>query len=258
MRAVSAFRPFPSAHLLVAWAVLVLCMPALGAAQAPAPFMALYKVRHKSGAHGVMQLELRRDGDGGAYTYESRTRARGLARLIRGGEVFESTVVEVSAGGIRPNRYLYRDGTRKGKRNAEIVFDWAAGVARSSYKGRDEEVALSAGTLDQLAVQLAVMRDLSRGLDPVAYNLVHHNELKTYRFELLPPEARTTPAGQFETVRLRRTREGLSRVIYLWAAQELGYLPVRVELWKEGKRQTEAELQSFTLTAATDVTAVAD
>ena len=256
MRAVSAFRPFPSAHLLVAWAVLALCMPALGAAQAPAPFMAMYKVRHKSGAHGVMQLELRRDG--GAYTYESRTRARGLARLIRGGEVFESTVVEVSAGGIRPIRYLYRDGTRKGKRDAEIVFDWAAGVARSSYKGRDEEVALSAGTLDQLAVQLAVMRDLSRGLDPVAYNLVHHNELKTYRFELLPPEARTTPAGQFETVRLRRTREGSSRVIYLWAAQQLGYLPVRVELLKEGKRQTEAERQSFALTATANVTAGAD
>ena len=158
----------------------------------------------------------------------SVTKPRGLAALIRYGDVVEVSHFKEQATRLATVDYRFNDGTRKGKRNSTIFFDWAERSAQSTYKALEATHTLIGNETDRLLLQLQVMSDMTRDDLANAYRIIDRNEIKQYDFAVLGDEVLSTQAGQFDTVKLRRQRPGSSRATLIWAAREHGYVPVKM------------------------------
>ena len=195
-----------------------------------APFTAVYDVLHGSHRIGEATFVLRA-GDGGGYVFESRTEAKGIAKVFAG-TITETSEFTLDESGPRPLRFSAQES--RGHSSQSVTFDWAAGIAHSERDGERKDIALRPRVLDHSLIEIALMSDLSGGRPLAPYHIVEKNELRTYAYDHAGDETVQVPAGSYETVVARQRREGSSRELYFWCAPQLGYLPVKLEQRKEG------------------------
>ncbi len=194
----------------------------------PVGFEARYDVQYSGARIAETTFSLRPQTDSGLYELRSVTEPRGLAALIRYGDVVEESHFRIGASRAVPVDYRFADGSRKGKRNSSIFFDWSEDTAQSSYKGEDVSIALTGTEVDRLLLQWQIMHDLARQQLPDSYRVIDRNGIKDYEMTRQDEELLSTSAGTFQTVKLRRQRAGSSRATIIWAAVENGYLPVKM------------------------------
>lgn len=207
---------------------------------------AVYRVQLRNIDAGEALFSMRFERALERYVFESRAEARGLAKLLQPQPAVERSEFLVQGGRIVPLMYTFDDGTRKGKRSTQVIFDWERGIATSSYKGITADIDLAPGILDRMTLQTAVMRDMEGPEKPGTYALVHRNALKHYRYELLETGTTETVLGSLLTKTYLQTREGSSRRLRIWVAPSLKFMPVRMEQERDGKIQTILTLQSLT------------
>lgn len=208
---------------------------------APDEWTATYRVLRGNSTIGEATFRLESVDGSGTMLLESRTSAKGIAKLLRSREVVESSTF-VAGQTLRPLAYRFEDGTRKGKKNMHIDFDFSQSKATSLYQGDSYALPLEPGTLDRLLVILVMMRHAAQNTVAQAYRVADKREVKTYYLEGPTEEALQTPAGQFDTLQYRRLREGSSRAMEIWLAPRLDYLPVRMRHLKDGKETARLEL----------------
>ncbi len=208
----------------------------------PTPFAATYDVEYKGSRVGEAVISLRVDGD--EFVYQSRTEPRGLARLIRGGTLTETSRFRIADGQLVPVGFTFDDGSRKGKDDNEVTFTGAAKTATSVYRGETHTFELAPSSLDRLLFQYAMSRDLAAGRLADSYTIVDRDRVKNYRVTRLADETIETDAGSFETVAVRRQRNGSSRATIVWFAPALDWLPVRLQQLKEEKPVTQMSVKS--------------
>lgn len=221
------------------------CLGAPGpAASAPEPFVAEYDVRF-AGLRGEATMTLAEEAADDRMSFESRTRARGIARLARPNDAVERSVFKLDGGSYRPIHFESQDGSRSNKDGNVIEFDWEEDRALSTHEGTVIEKELEAGVLDRQLMQLVMMQDLAAGVEQADYTVIDGDQLKVYRSKVIGTERVEVPAGTFETTKVERARPGSSRSSLLWCAPQLDYLPVRLQQLKEGKARITMELVSF-------------
>jgi hypothetical protein len=185
----------------------------------------------------VMELEIQPDG---GYLYRSVTRPEGALALVgmaldiaSGAQVTEESAGRVEKGRFRPLRYRYRrdnDDTRE----LSVTFDWADDRANMDSEGRPWSMPVPPNATDKLAVLLDLRQDLAAGARSPAYPVADGGRLKSYAYEVLDREEIGTPAGTWETVALRRSKDGAPADYRLWLAPGLRYLPVLVDREENG------------------------
>lgn len=215
-------------------------LPAL--AGMPEPFTARYDVDF-AGLGGELTSTLERNGVD-VWVFENRTRAKGVARMMRPRDVVDRSEFVRDGERLVPQRFDFSDGSRRNKRGNVIEFDWHERRAASDYDGERKPLELGDGTLDRQLMQIAMMRDLAAGVREAAYVVVDRHDVKRYEIDVVAEETVTVPAGEYRTLKIERRRPGSSRSSLLWCAPELGYLPVRLEQLKDGK-----VIATLTLTA---------
>lgn len=206
-----------------------------------AEFEAVYKVR-ASIASGDLSMSLTRGADG-TYLFRTITRPKGLVRIFARGEIDESSTLRLSDGAVVPLDYTLRD-TISDDHDADLRFDWVEGVVAGVDRNEDVRGDLQPGMLNRAALYLAIMHDLKSGRLPAEYILFDRGRAKAYQLENLGSEMIEVPFGRFEAVKLVRNADDSSRSMYLWCAPELDFLPVRIELWKDDKRVSRADLKA--------------
>jgi hypothetical protein len=234
-------------HLRSVAAALLLALVAAAPARAGgtelpaplAPFTAEYRLGNGSFRVGTSTLRLEPHARG--WRYESVTEAEGLLALFVDGPVVERTLLGPHAGRLRPLEYhhLEPDG------DTRVLFDWAAGEARAHTPDGVRTIALAPDTHDQFSVMLAVMQALAAGRDEVRLpGIDDEGEREPLSFAAEARETITVPLGRYDTVRVRRIRDG-KRSTVTWLAPELGWLPVRVEQRKRGDLVARLELSAL-------------
>lgn len=203
-------------------------------------YTATYQVEF-SGLGGDLVSSLSRD-ESGNFVYENRTRARGLARLARPRDIVDRSLFTVDNDRLVPLHFSSEDGTRRNKDGNDVTFDWHQGRARSMFEGDMQEFEIENGLLDRQLLQLALMRDLAAGVESTSYAVIDRSHIKTYAVEVVARETVSVPAGDFETVKVRKQRDGSSRATLLWCAPALGYLPVLMHQLKDDKVIARLEL----------------
>lgn len=234
------------AHANWAWvvAVLLFVMPPPARASGLLPFDAIYTLTSGSTTLGEMHLTLEIRGNH-EYRYMSHSRATGLIGRLIGGQITESSEGSVAADRVRPERYAYQ---REGRKAREVVlrFDWDKGQVVNIVNDDPWVMGIPPGTVDKLAVQLALMLDLVRGRQNLQYPIADGGTLKEYHFEVAGRETLETPLGAIATVRIKRDRGHAERYTELWCAPQWGYAPVQVIQYRKNVEKARLTLRSIT------------
>ena len=196
----------------------------------PPAFQAKYSVDKGSMTLGNLHISLKYSGD--KYSYQQFTKSTGLAALLTGIKITEKSDGKISGQNIIPQNYLYNQSRRSKNRIDKVQF--IKNRAIGSYKGKSYNFTIPTGTLDRSSMEIALARDLSLNRKQLSYTIVGRGEKTHYNFSRLGNEILKTPAGTFNTIKVRVKRTSKSRETIFWMAKELGYLPVKIRHSEKG------------------------
>ncbi|NOX76728.1 MAG: DUF3108 domain-containing protein [Gammaproteobacteria bacterium] len=220
--------------------VFLLATNASAAAGLPDNFTAVYELKKSGITIGETKRTLRRETD--HYVFESITRPKGIAKLFTSGKVIERSSWRFYQQKPRPLTYTFSNSGSKKNRNVKLAFNWAENTVINSITGKPWNMLLESGTQDKLLYQLRLMLDLPTRKPTLRYPIADGGKLKYYDIEIVGKEQIRTKLGSFDTIRLRRIKG--SRTTTLWCAEQLAYLPVRIEQQKNDDSPVVAALTS--------------
>ena len=206
------------------------------------PFTAVYRLDWHGITAGFTTVTLSQPTPG-TYTYSTVNRPRGILRLAFPDDIIEKSVFRVNDGHVEPLTY---QETNPGKdKDVSLHFDWTAGRATGDAAGKSVDQPLEPGTQDPLSVQVELMRDLLAGQAPAHFLLFDHDIAKEYQYTREGTETVDTPLGRLDTVIYRSDRPDSDRVMRLWLAPSLGYLPVQGVRRRKGKVEFELYIREL-------------
>ncbi|MCI0433623.1 MAG: DUF3108 domain-containing protein [Gemmatimonadetes bacterium] len=230
--------------LAILGVVTALAAEPAGSPVALRPFTARYGVVWRGFNAGTTDLDLTRSPEG-QFVYASRANARGLFRAVFSEEITQTSWFDVTEQGVRPLRYRADDGSEDTDRDISLDFDWPAGRARGTAEEKAVDVALEPGVQDAMSIQMALMLDLLRGAKPQTYRLIDKDRIKEYRYAYEGEARLKTALGELDTVIYTSQRAGSKRLTRTWYAPSLGYVAVRGEQIRDGKREWVMDIRSL-------------
>ena len=227
-------RKWPHRAAALARGLLLMSTLAVSALAAPAralePFVADYRATYKGvSADARMSIE-RHDGDRWKCTLVIDSPIANLTQV---------TVFEDHGGRWRPlsgSDVSHLLLVKKIQRQA--VYDWASGQARWSGDVKPERtgpVALQAGDLDGLLMNLVIVRDAAAG-KPLHYRLVDEGRAKPMTFSVAGREELTI--GGEARLATKLVNASGSRERHLWIVDGLP-LPARILQRKDGRDEID-------------------
>lgn len=227
----------PTLKLLLAMACLSLTaiMPAFAAQPTELePFTATYEASYM-GLRGTATMSLARNGsDRWKYSLDIDS---ALAKLG------QHTVFDASHGQWRPlsgtdsSSLLIKRNTKK------AVYDWSAREATWSgdvKADRAGPVALQAGDLDAMLLNLAIPRDVAAG-KPLDYRMVDDGRAKQMHYDVAGKDTIQIAGKQQPATKVTQTNGDKQTI--LWVVEGIP-VPARILQRKNGKDEMDLTLQS--------------
>jgi hypothetical protein len=171
-------------------------------------------------------------GDGKYQLLES-WKGRGFYAVL--GTAKRSSRGTISAGVLRPIEFL---DERTGRATSRAKFDWDANTLTMQYKGDPHTVPMPPNAQDRLSFLLAFAFTPNSAY-PVSISVADGGSISSYVFEVVGQERVKTPAGEFETTKVARRKDGPEdrRSTEIWLAPSRGNIPVRILVTeKDGTR----------------------
>lgn len=230
----------------LALSLAIMAAPGSGA-QAPtaadagiAPFSAHYQADWKSINVGTSDLELKQDAEPGHYVYTWTITARGIFRLYRA-EVTQKSWLSIDADHVRPDRYRAEDGSS----SINLDFDWTSRRARGTSETKPVDLTLTDGTQDVMSIQVQVMLDLKNGTLPATFQILDKDELKEFIYSQEGTAKIRTALGELDTIIVSSRRAGNNRILRMWFAPSLGFIPVQAERTRDGKSEFAMRIKTL-------------
>lgn len=219
---------------------------ASAAAQRPAadaaiaPFSARYQADWKNINVGTSDLELKQDTEPGHYLYTWTTTARGIFRLYRA-EVAQKSWLSINAGHARPEKYRAEDGSS----SVNLDFDWDGRRVHGVSESKPVNLILEDGTQDVMSIQVEVMLDLKNRNLPKTFQILDKDELKEFIYTQEGTAKLRTALGELDTVIVASQHTGNNRILRMWFAPSLGFVPVQAERTRDGKLEFAMRIKTL-------------
>ncbi|WP_029655390.1 DUF3108 domain-containing protein [Marinobacter daepoensis] len=164
-------------------------------------------------------------------------------------DIDESLIFRWEDGQVVPLRYRYRlSGFLIKDREQSIDFDWQAGLASGSYRGKAFEVELRENTLDPLGYQLQLHQDLKAGKRDVTYQVLDKGDYDDDRFAVIDEDSLNKDGQNRNTLKAEKVREKDSRrQTLMWFDPARDYLLVRLLQVEPDGSEYELKLKDATL-----------
>ncbi len=209
------------------------------------PYRATYGVFDDDKRIGQSVQTLSYDAASQRYTFESESRFRGLLRIAAPRPVVEHSEFLIANDRIQPVVFRYADGTRGGKRNLSLSFDWSARRMTVEQRENLSDVPVQPTTVDRGSVRVALMRELARGRRSGSHVLADPDVIRTYDYAVESTEAIETALGSVTTHRIRQERDGSSRHTLIWMAPSLGFVTLRMEQHRDDRDAISFVIESI-------------
>ena len=206
-----------------------------------APFSAHYTADWRSLNVGTSDLVFKADTAPGTYVYTWRITAHGVFRVVYSNDVIQTSWLSVVGDHVRPVKYHAEQGDSA----VSIDFDWPGGRARGVSEKKPIDLALADGTQDVMSIQIEVMLDLKHGNLPKAFKILDKDEIKDFIYTREGPARLRTALGELDTVVVASQRAGNNRVLRMWFAPSLGYIPVQAERTRDGKLEFAMRIKTL-------------
>lgn len=191
------------------------------------------------------KLTTRLDATERGYAAIHRIEPTGMARMVAGGTIEETSLFDATDDGVLPVHYLSNDTLSRDKTRAKIAFDWDTRSISGTVNDQPVSDTLADVVHDRVSIQYQLMHDLKNGGAHGTYTLFDIDELKTLNITLIGSREFTVPAGKFTAIGVQHQAEGSSRVTTLWCVPELDYLPIIIEQHRKGKLRLRATLSDY-------------
>ncbi len=217
------------------------------AAAAPAdtgiePFSGHYVAEWKDITVGTSDLKLERDAQPNRYHYKWTISARGIFRLVYSDDVTQESWFGIVDDHIRPDRYRASEGSS----TVSFDFDWNAGHARGSSEGKPVDLDLKEGAQDLMSIQVEVMLDLKNGNMPSVFHIIDKDQMKQFLYTREGTAKLRTALGVIDTVIVASRRSATdTRVLRMWFAPSLGFVPLQAERTRDGKLEFAIRIKSL-------------
>jgi hypothetical protein len=205
-----------------------------------APFSARYQADWKGINVGTSDLELKQDTEPGHYLYTWTITAHGIFRLYRD-EVTQKSWLSVNADHVRPEQYRAEDGSS----SVNLDFDWDSGHVRGTSENKPVDLTLKDGTQDLLSIQVEVMLDLKKGNLPKTFQIIDKDRLKEFIYTQEGTANIRTALGKLDTVIVESRQAGNNRILRMWFAPSLGFVPVQAERTRDGKLEFAMRIKTL-------------
>ena len=205
-----------------------------------APFSAHYLADWKSINVGTSDLELKQDAEPGHYLYTWTITARGIFRLYRD-QVTQKSWLSIDANHVRPNRYRAEDG----KSTVNLDFDWDAGRVHGTSEDKSVDLKLNDGIQDVMSIQVEVMLDLKNGNLPKTFQIIDKDKPKEFIYNQEGTANIRTALGQLDTIVVSSQQPGNNRILRMWFAPSLGFVPVQAERTRDGKLEFAMRIKTL-------------
>jgi uncharacterized protein DUF3108 len=241
-------RP-PTATLLLAIAASTTAMSA-GAASAGAaptadeagiaPFIAHYQADWKGISVGTSDIRLTQV-EPGQYLYTWTITARGIFRIAYHDDLVQQSWLSVVDDHVRPDKYRGKEGSS----TVELNFDWQDMRATGLSETKPVDLKLKEGTQDVMSIQVEVMLGLKRGNLPKTFQIIDKDQLKEFNYTQEGNAKIRTDIGEIDTVIVTSQRAGNNRILRMWFAPSLGFVPVQAERSRDGKVEIAMRIKSI-------------
>jgi hypothetical protein len=215
--------------------------PAVAADAGPAPFSAHYDAYWKNITVGSSDLKLQPDTEANHYVYTWTITAHGIFKIVYSNPVTQKSWLRVENAQARPLKYHGDDGSSSG----DLSFDWDAKRVRGVFDKRPVDLALKEGTQDVMSIQIEVMLELQQGKLSPHFQILDQDEIKDFNYTQEGTARLRTELGELDTVVVASQRTGNNRILRMWFAPSLGYVPVQAERTRDGKLEFAMRIQSL-------------
>ncbi len=217
-------------------------MPADAGNAGPEPFSAHYVAEWRDISVGTSDLQLERDAQPGQYHYRWVISARGIFKIVYSHDVTQQSWFSVVDNHVRPKRYRGEEGSSF----VAFEFDWESGHARGSSEGKPVDLALAPGAQDLMSIQVEIMMDLKNGTMPATFHIIDKDQMKEFFYTREGAAKLRTAIGTLDTVIVASRRSPTdSRVLRMWFAPSLGYVPVQAERSRDGNLDFAMRIKSL-------------
>ena len=215
------------------------------AAPALEPFVATYEAYYKGKQAGDATLSVVRGADPQWRVDLAVRGKRGFASVL-GLNIEQSTVFNrVGEAYVPLSQSTVKKALFMGKK-VTGTYDWATGVAQwhgDLKKQRQQPIALQAGDLSALLINLAIMRDAKPG-SALRYRFVDVGRVRQHDYQAAA-QTETVQVGElsYDALRVYRTNSGNDETI-LWIANGVP-TPVRILQREDGEDQIDLRLIQY-------------
>jgi len=247
--------PAPAPATATATAPAPVTAPAPATALAPAtnghavgtlqPYKARYQVSYRgiiSG--GEIECSFRPGPVAGEWLYDTRAFPNLLARAFVSPRAGEHSRMMLTESGIRPMSYEMNDGNSDPTKQIKVTFDWTKQRVSGVDKGKPFDFEVPPGTQDTASAQAAMINERLAGRMPTGYPIVTGDEVNNFRYWSEGLEKVETPFGKFEAEvwANQKQRARSDRMLKVWLAPTLGYVPVQAVQYRKGNPEWQMQL----------------
>jgi len=222
--------------------MLVFLSPASAVDSQPYPeFTAVYDARMNGIRIAEASFSLHRLGNGD-YVYQRKSTSVGIASL------FGKKVSTATSRWRFTNNWIqvleYQSSNQDGDAddNLHLIFNWKTAHVKNVSTADPWQTKIPEGTLDKLAMQLALLFELRAGSTEFQYPVAHEGRIKQYRFKQTGKEKIELPMGEYNTLVVERLDDDRDRT-RIWSVPELNYFPVRYLEHKKSGVEIELSLR---------------
>jgi hypothetical protein len=217
----------------------------LAAAQTPsepgiAPFIAHYEAAWKGISVGTSEIHLTRGTEPGQYLYVWTITAHGIFRIAYRDDLVQKSWLQIVGEHVRPDKYFGKEGSQ----TVELNFDWREKRATGVSETKPVDIKLPDGTQDVMSIQVEVMFDLKNGNLPKTFQIIDKDQLKEFNYAQEGTAKIRTAIGELDTIIVTSQRAGNNRILRMWFAPSLGFVPVQAERSRDGKIEITMRLKS--------------
>ena len=205
-----------------------------------APFVAHYLADWKGISVGTSDIQLTQGPEPGHYLYTWTITAHGIFRIAYHDDLVQKSWLSVIGDHVRPEKYFGKEGSS----TVELNFDWQAKRATGVSETKPVDLKIPEGTQDVMSIQVEVMLDLKKGNLPKTFQIIDKDQLKEFIYTNEGTAKIRTAIGELETVIVTSQRTGNNRILRMWFAPSLGFVPVQAERSRDGKIEIAMRIKS--------------
>lgn len=184
------------------------------------------------------------------YKFTQNTRLSGISSMFGDDTVSAVSYVDEVDGQLLLQKYSYVQTGRKKNRDEEFNIEWdtSSKPAKGKISGivRNKKISLETDSAvwEALSFQIPLMLEANKDKKEYPYKAILKGKIDAYNFVLTSSEKIVFSDKEYQVLQMISKDPHKDRQVHIWLAPELHNMPIIVEHYRDGKKQSRMQLES--------------